>query len=113
MGKVASPLCETCFLYAQTVEHLFFHGTVVQNLWLTLSKKITEVTSHNCRLTEKDIIFGKYDIEQNEKANFMNLIILNGKYYIYDMKIKEQDMTYTELVSFLHQTCNGRYNYII
>ena len=113
MGKVASHRCEICFLYAQTVEHLFFHCTVVQNLWLTLSKKLTEVTSHNCSLTEKDILFGKYDIEQNEKANFMNLIILNGKYYIYDMKIKEQDMTYTGLVSFLHQTCNGRYNYII
>ena len=92
---------------------MFFHCTVVQNLWLNLSKKLTEVTSHNFRLTEKDILFGKYDIEQNEKTNFTILIILNGKYYIYDMKIKEQDMTYTGLVSFLHQTCNGRYNYIM
>ena len=84
-----NPLCEFCRSHNETIHHLLWKCTKVNKFWENLFKAINDKChhSHNLRIDEKLILFGKCELAKTDSVS--DLIILIGKFYIYRNKVKK------------------------
>ena len=91
IGKVVSSLCDFCQSDLETIEHLLFHCHFVKRFWneVYVLLKAKNILSKPLKIEE--VIFGICE----DKANVLlaNLIILNGKYYIYNSKLNNSPLS--------------------
>jgi len=81
-----SSRCNFCFLYRQDLNHLIFECMVVKNVWFKIKGWLLEVFDIHVDFSLKDVLLGSL-----KESQFVNKIILHGKYYI--LKCKYQDKT--------------------
>ena len=85
IGKVESAMCTFCNRYIETLNHLFYDCTFVQQFWKNVNeiflKKLIDVV-----LTAKDVILG-FKSEHNDGVLFNHLLIM-GKQCIYTARMK-------------------------
>ena len=98
IGKVKSPLCDFCQSDLEITEHLLFHCHFVKRFWnemyvLLKAKNISKP------LKIEEVIFGICEDKPN--VLLANLIILNGKYYIYYSKLNNSPLS---CKSFIQRT---------
>ena len=101
MKLIPSPRCNFCLLYNQDRKHLFFTCLEVQNIWLQLQNRLSEIIAKQVKLSEKEVLFGIYSNQKKSLSQFINKVILFTKYYIYISKVKESDMSFGQLTQFL------------
>ena len=76
--------CEWCTCDDQTIVHLFWHCTIVKEIWNKLSTWISNILG-NCLEIKLELIF-LHDIEAGNYTSIINLIILIVTRYIYTSK---------------------------
>ena len=99
IGKVKSPLCDFCQSDLETTEHLLFHCHFVKQFWneMYVLLKAKNILSKPLKIEE--VIFGICEDKPN--VLLANLIILNGKYYIYYSKLNNSPLS---CKSFIQRT---------
>ena len=106
IGKRDSPRCNQCFLYPETIPHMFYECNVIRNFWFRIEEFLQGKLNNRTILLERDILF-RYNNEGNEiLENLVNRIILLGKFYIYKNKIKEKEITPLEFIAMLQTKYN-------
>ena len=79
MKLIESPRCGFCFLYVQSVKHLYWDCLIIKNFWFAV--KSWMCNQHDIRITlNPKLIFLGYFEEANFKT--INSVILYGKLYI-------------------------------
>ena len=104
MGKVETPRCNFCLLYVQTVEHVIYSCLMVKNFWFQVTEKLNLVLPLDITLTEKHILFG-YLCDDNI-SEFVNKIILYGKYYIMRCKYDDKPLCVDQYKSIIFSKYN-------
>ena len=99
IGKVDAPRCNFCFLYVQTVEHVIYSCLMVKNFWFQVIEKLNLVLPLNISLTEKNILFGY--LWDDNTSDFVNKIILYGKYYIMRCKYDDKPLCVDQFKSII------------
>ena len=84
LGIVDSPNCAFCHDEVESIEHLLFFCTKSAEFWKHVLSWLRDNNIYVGTLTETDLIFGKFDV--NEDFILINHILLLGKYYIYSRK---------------------------
>ena len=85
-----SELCTFCNRVPETVQHLFWSCSHVNNFWKGVEERLKDTCAKhaNLNLTEKFIILG-YN-EDSPQDIILELIILYGKYFIYLYKLQDR-----------------------
>ena len=81
--------CTFCKTHPETLLHLLWYCEKVKNFWYDLTNWLIGECTHivNLNLTSQDVILGIYN---NQKAdNILNFILLSAKFYIYNLKYKD------------------------
>ena len=86
MSKVPSNKCDLCYMYPETIEHLFFECFEAKKFWFDLLHEWNNYKGTNLELSQRDVILG-YQIEDQTAALDINLLLSMGKKYIYMCKI--------------------------
>ena len=105
MKKVDSPRCNFCFLYTQTISHLFFECLCVRNLWQFLKEQVRQKLAFEIELTVKNILFGIQNEENNDVINKINKIILQLKYFIFKQKLADSNISIQKATQYLFLNC--------
>ena len=108
MKKIDSPRCNFCFLYTQTISHLFYECIPVKNIWQFVKEQVRLKTAYEIALTERNVLFGIPNAEQDEIINSINKIILQLKYFIFKMKLSQSDLTVQTATLYLALNCKIR-----
>ena len=87
MGKVASRACTFCEIEQESIEHLFFDCQMIKDFWLSIFEIWNYITNSNVLPTSRDILLGRY-FERTEKGEILNTLIIIGKFYIWNCKLK-------------------------
>ena len=88
IGVTDDNKCSFCGIIKDSIDHMFWKCTQVQQFWNRLTELIAEkcITAQNIRLTESFVLLG-YDITIKTDAIFY-FIILFAKYYLYTCKLE-------------------------
>ena len=88
IGKVKSPLCDFCQIDLETTDH--FHCHFVKRFWneMYVLLKAKNILPKPLKI---EVIFGICEDKPN--VLLANLIILNGKYYIYKSKLNNSPLS--------------------
>ena len=84
--KEVSNVCEYCQTVTDTTVHYFFSCEKVCDFWYSFSRWWKNVHEFRFVLTERDIIFGIQNPNNDLCIDNLNYCILIGKYYIYTVK---------------------------
>ena len=79
-----SPRCSYCFLYNESVDHLFFHCNTARNLYFKLQEWMETVQLSLPKYNMPDILYGI--LPANAKNSLTNTIILIFKYTLFKSK---------------------------
>ena len=82
MNIVSSPRCYFCFLYNETIEHIFVNCLVVKTFWLSCKKLLAAKYGFDLDVTARGVILHTSH-GQIIKNNILNAFTLLGKMYIY------------------------------
>ena len=83
-GITQSPLCAFCQKEDEFIEHLLFFCKESCEFWKHVLSWLRDKDIYVGELKEVDLIFGKFDIQDD--FTLINHILLLGKYYIYSRK---------------------------
>ena len=83
-GITQSPLCTFCQKEDESIEHLLFSCKESCEFWKHVLSWLRDKDIYVGELKEVDLIFGKFDIQDD--FTLINHILLLGKYYIYSRK---------------------------
>ena len=89
IGKLPSPSCSFCFMFEETIEHIFYQCNYVKNFWFSIFDIWNRAHDMQIDVNVKDIILG-YDLDHapfNNISKAVNLIILYGKSFIFKCKV--------------------------
>ena len=96
IGYKNSEMCTFCNFDKETIQHLFWECTYVQEFWNSTISLINNKLNVNIQLTVQDVIFGKDNV-----ADIINMVILLGKSYIYQQRVNNSRPIYTGFISFM------------
>ena len=65
MKKIDSPRCNFCFLYTQTISHMFNKCIPVRNIWQFVKEQVRLKTAYAIELNERNVLFGLPNAEQD------------------------------------------------
>ena len=109
MNKIDSDRCTFCFLYSQTILHLFCQCLPVRSLWFALQNKIKMTLGIDTDFSEKTIIFGMFKKSNLDMYDKINKIIVYVKYYIFRSNISKIELCFDSLMSYLEHECNVQF----
>ena len=100
MGKIPTSTCDFCYMYVDTIEHLFFDCINVKNFWFQMMDKFNVFQNHHVTITCKDVLLyvDLYDDDLNE---IINILCLYGKKFIMLCKARKSPPTVTEFVAYM------------
>ncbi len=83
----SSDKCGFCNNETETIPHLFWHCSHVQNFWKLFSEMLKEKCPHSCNLNLnlELVIFGVKDNFISDET--LDLILLLAKFYVYKCKL--------------------------
>ena len=86
MGKIDSPRCVQCYLYIESIEHLFYECICLRQIWSHVEKIISSIVI-DVKLRCQDVMLGYKASENHNVSNVLiNKIILYCKHYILQCK---------------------------
>ena len=103
MQKVASPNCTFCEIEPESLEHLFFNCQITKHFWLEVFIRWNFVNEIKIQPNVKDIILGKYG-DKNVERDFVNLIILAGKAFIWSCKQNVKELNVPRFQNMVSHT---------
>ena len=101
IGKRDSPRCNHCFLYTETIQHMFYECNTIRNFWFKVEEYLQDSLNIRVVLLEKDILYCHSDQEDKKLYSLINKTILLGKHFIYKSKLKEKEITPLEFIAAL------------
>ena len=89
-----SSLCEFCKKEKESIKHLFWECTHVQQFWKDVEQKVTERNplAKNFKVKENLILFGVEDGFVTD--TICDLILLLGKFFIYRCKVQKTILSF-------------------
>ena len=93
-----NPTCSFCNLEEESIEHLFYHCSIVKQIWNELENWINTKCSLRLTLNITDIIFGKPGTENS----VINLILLVVKYLLFSLSFNNKRPSIDQVKSYLH-----------
>ena len=94
-----SAKCDFCFLYDQTIEHLFFDCFVIMNFWLQVSNLLKKKKLLTNILSRRDIIL-EYQLDKKMPDLTINQVILYCKRFIFICKSDTNRLTLQNFINF-------------
>jgi len=107
MRKVPSPTCVFCSTYIDSLEHMLYECYIVRNFWFAVALIWNMQNDTIFTPTLANVTFG---VHWNEDANIvcaLNYIILYGKQFIFEAKIKECYLCIHTFKTFLKDKCTS------
>ena len=101
IGKSNSPNCESCMMYPETIEHLFFECFIVKNFWFKLIELYSCFINLEISLSCKDVIL-MYDNGNEFVSTNINTLILYGKSFIYNCKMKNRNVNIDSFAKYVY-----------
>ena len=101
IGKSVSPNCESCMMYPESIEHLFFGCFVVKNFWFKLIELYSLYVNSDISVTCQDVLL-MYEKENDFDNNNINILILYGKRFIYDCKLKRCEVSLNNFTKYFY-----------
>ena len=101
--KDQSDLCSFCKRSSETIQHLFWFCSVVNQFWKKLEVIINLRCSHahNFKFNEQLVLLGYSDNIYTDKI--CDLIVLMAKFYIYRCKVNQIDLSFHGFILELYQ----------
>ena len=93
-----SNLCDLCCSNIETLHHLFWECTIVQNLWSNLHNFFLSI-NNEFTYSKETVFFG--ELKSNKDSYVVNYIIILMKYYIFKMKYRKIKPTFKIFKHFL------------
>jgi hypothetical protein len=111
---IDSPLCSFCGVYPETIDHLFWHCKVINNIWKQLENWILNEQKIPLKFNMQNVVLGI----RNKNNNPVNAIILLVKQIIYRHSkrstiphidhIKKDIIRYYDITKCIYySTCNN------
>ena len=104
MNKVDSPRCNFCFLFTQSICHLFYECISVKNLWTYLEKYVGRTYNKQIKFNPDVALFGIKHVEDKNFELKINRIILYVKYFIFKEKLSDRSVNILNLNQYLLST---------
>ena len=98
-GLKVSNLCDFCSMNIETQEHLFWQCEVIQELWNKLQRYLNQ-RNVNVNFNLENISLGLTDGNENNQT--VNFILMLTKYYIFQMKNRNQKPNINGFLSYLN-----------
>jgi len=105
MKLTDSQRCNFCFLYTQSIKHLFWECLCVHNVWLLIKQRIIECFHLNLEIDEKIVLFGIQNPQDLQALNTINKVILYTKFFIYKCKLNNEEVMFNKLVIYINKMC--------
>ena len=101
--KNVSDLCTFCQSAKEMVLHIMVCCIYTKKLWKATEKWLKQIYDIKCQLTPQDIIL---NISKYLQRNFVNIVILTMKQYIYASKCKQEIPNFIDFKSRLNNWYN-------
>ena len=90
------------------MSHMFYECIPVRNIWQFVKEQVRLKTTYAIELTERNVLFGLPNAEQDEIINSINKIILQLKYFIFKKKLSHSELTVQTATLYLALNCKIR-----
>ncbi len=105
MGKVASPACTFCGVSQETIEHFIYDCNNVKNFWIQVFEKWNYICPTLTILHDvKLVTFGMFRDFNEIERDAVNIIILLGKYFIWQCRFKGSIPSMTYFIMSLNRS---------
>ena len=88
-----------CFEKSETLLHVLFHCKKVKQMWVSLEKWLKHFQNISVEFNPSLIILNNYEGMNNQ---FVNMVIIVMKQYIYSTKCKEQTLKFVDFMYTLN-----------
>ena len=91
MKIIQNNLCSFCRALPETIEHLFWHCTVVTEFWESIESWLHETIQFSLNINKQTALFGiTYNVIANKSINY---ILILTRYYIYKCRINNKQLS--------------------
>lgn len=91
MKIIQNNLCSFCRALPETIEHLFWHCTVVTEFWESIESWLHETIQFSLNINKQTALFGiTYNVIANKSINY---ILILTCYYIYKCRINNKQLS--------------------
>lgn len=91
MKIIEDNLCSFCRVLPETIEHLFWHCTLVTEFWESIDAWLYETIHFSLNINKQTALFGiTYNVRANKPINY---ILILTRYYIYKCRINNKQLS--------------------